>query len=142
MLASNDLSAITWAERNPQKEVLVGRSWAKPTEAQKASQKIAARRNKAARELLSSDVITLITTHKQQLEELATKHSVTIQHIKKLVDNTSHYKKTCAPNLANAITHLKVKELNEGRQLLPTPHSKLILAVRFATRLKTFAQGS
>jgi hypothetical protein len=32
--------------------------------------------------------------------------------------------------------------LNEGRQLLSTPCFKLILAVRFAARLKTFIQRS
>jgi hypothetical protein len=112
----NNLDANTWAERNPQKQVLAARSRAKPTDAQKASQKISAQRNKAARGLLSIDIITLVATRKQQLQELATKHNVTIQHIEKLVDNTSHYKKARAPNLANAIAHLKGKELNDGKQ--------------------------
>jgi len=118
--ASDTLAANTWAERNPHKTVQAVRIRAKPTNAQKASQKIAVQRNKEARDLLSGDIISLVATRKQQIHNLATKHNVMAQHIEKLVDNTSHYKKTRAPNLANAIAHLKGKELNEGMQSRPS----------------------
>ena len=110
----------TWAECNPQKPVQETRKWAKLTDTQKNSQKIAAQRNREARIVLSDDITTLVATRKQQIDELAIKHSLTCQHIEKLVDNTSHYKKPRAPNLANAIAHLKGKELNAGMQRCPT----------------------
>jgi hypothetical protein len=52
--------------------------------------------------------------HDTQIEELATKHNVTKQHVKKLVNNSTHYKKPCVPNLANALVHMKANKLNEG----------------------------
>ena len=118
---SNALAVNTWAERNPQKAVRGVRTQAKPTTAQNASQKIAALHNREAREQLSSDIICLVKTHKQEIGELAIKHSVTTQRVEKLVGNATHYKKARAPNLANAIAHLKAKELNEGMESQPFP---------------------
>jgi hypothetical protein len=109
----------TWAERNPLKPVQPVRTRAKPTDAQKNSQKISAARNKAARVLIAADIMALVATRNTQIEELATKHSVTVQHIEKLVNNTSHYKKPRAPNLANALVHMKAAELNAGMLLNP-----------------------
>jgi hypothetical protein len=106
--------ADSWAERNPHKAVQPARVRARPTDAQKNSQKIAAARNKEAKVTLSADILDLVATRKQQIDELATKHCVTIQHIEKLVDNSTHYKKMRAPNLANALVHMKANELNEG----------------------------
>ena len=106
--------ADSWAERNPHKAVQPARVRARPTDAQKKSQKIAAIRNKEARVMLSADILDLVATRREQIDELATKHSVTTQHIEKLVDNSTHYKKTRAPNLANALVHMKANELNEG----------------------------
>jgi hypothetical protein len=123
--ATDTFGANTWAERNPEKAVQGGRIRAKPTDAQKNAQKITTERNKQARVVLAQDITNLIATRKQQIEELATQHSVTIQHIQKLVDNTSHYKKPRAPNLSNALVHMKVKELNEGIPILSLLHSKL-----------------
>jgi hypothetical protein len=116
-MPSDALGANTWAERNPHKGVQVARTQAKPTDAQKNSQKISAQRNREAQTLLASDLTALVVSRKQQIDELATKHSVTSQHIEKLIDNASHYKKPRAPNLANTIAHLKAKELNEGMQI-------------------------
>jgi hypothetical protein len=55
--------------------------------------KITADRNRAARVLLAENITNLVATRKQQIEELATQYNVTYQHIQKLVDNTSHYRK-------------------------------------------------
>jgi hypothetical protein len=104
----------TWAERNPLKPMQPVRTRAKPTNAQKNSRKISAARNKEARVLIAADIAVLVTTRNTQIEELATKHSVTVQHIEKLVNNSSHYKKPRAPNLTNALVHMKAAELNEG----------------------------
>jgi hypothetical protein len=125
-VAMDTFGANTWAERNPEKVVQGGRIWAKPTDAQKNAQKITAERNKQARVVLAQDITNLIVTRKQQIEELATQHSVTVQHIQKLVDNTSHYKKPHVPNLSNALVHMKAKELNDGTHILSLLHAKLM----------------
>jgi hypothetical protein len=104
----------TWAERNPEKVVQAARPRPKPTDAQRNAQKVSTNRNKAARILLAEDITNLVATRKQQIEELATQHNVTFQHIQKLIDNTSHYRKPRAPSLSNALVHMKAKELNEG----------------------------
>jgi hypothetical protein len=104
----------TWAKRNPEKTVQAARPRPKPTNAQRNAQKITADRNRAARVLLAENITNLVATRTQQIEELATQHNVTYQHIQKLVDNTSHYRKPRAPNLSNALVHMKAKELNEG----------------------------
>jgi hypothetical protein len=53
-----------------------------------------------------------------QIEELATKHNVTKQHVEKLMNNSTHYKKPHMPNLANTLVHMKANELNEGIYLI------------------------
>jgi hypothetical protein len=104
----------TWAQRNPEKVILPARSRAKTNDAQKSGLKIAAERNRLARIDLAQDITTLVATRKRQIEDLGVKHCVTAAHIQKLTDNASHYKKTRAPNLSNALIHKKAKELNEG----------------------------
>jgi hypothetical protein len=113
-LGENIYNANTWAERNPHKPVQPVRTRAKATDAQKNAQKIAAARNKEAKSLLSADILALVATRKTQIEELAVMHSVTSQHIEKLVENSTHYKKSRAPNIANALVHMKSNELNDG----------------------------
>lgn len=125
-VAMDTFDANTWAEHNPEKFVQGGRIWAKPTDAQKNVQKITAENNKQAHVVLAQDITNLIVTHKQQIEELTTQHSVTIQHIQKLIDNTSHYKKLCVPNLSNALAQMKAKELNDSTHILSLLHSKLM----------------
>jgi hypothetical protein len=86
----------------------------KPTDAQKNTQKIAAARNKESSVLLAAGILGLAVLRDTQIEELATKHNVTKQHVEKLVNNSTHYRKPCTLNLANALVHMKANELNEG----------------------------
>jgi K+-transporting ATPase c subunit len=108
------LATNTWAERNPNKPTQQTRVRPKPTESQKNAQKITAERNRQARVALAPDITGLVASRKQQIKELATQHNITVQHIQKLIKNTTHYKKARAPNLSNALVHMKAKELNEG----------------------------
>jgi hypothetical protein len=103
-----------WAERNLHKAMQPVRPQMKPTDAQKNTQKIAAAWNKESSVLLAADVLILTVVRNTQIEELATKHNVTKQHVKKLINNFTHYKKPHVPNLANALVHMKENELNEG----------------------------
>jgi hypothetical protein len=76
--------------------------------------KIAAARNKESSVLLVVGILGLAVLRDTQIEELATKHNVTKQHVEKLVNNSTHYKKPHTLNLANALVHMKANELNEG----------------------------
>jgi hypothetical protein len=104
----------TWAECNLHKAMQPVRPRTKPTDAQRNAQKITAARNKESSVLLAAGILGLAVLHDTQIEELATKHNVTKQHIEKLINNSTHYKKPHAPNLANALVHMKANELNEG----------------------------
>jgi hypothetical protein len=124
-----------WAERNPHKAMQPVRPQTKPTDAQK----IAAAWNKESSVLLAADVLILTVVRDTQIEELATKHNVTKQHVEKLVNNSTHYKKPCAQNLANTLVHMKANELNEGISSQSVPGFKLIDDCRFARGLSAFA---
>jgi hypothetical protein len=114
-LASADAHGTnTWAERNSHKAMQPVRPRMKPTDAQKNAQKITATRNKESSVLLPADISILTVVRNTQIEELATKHNVTKQHVEKLINNSTHYKKPHAPNLANTLVHMKANELNEG----------------------------
>jgi hypothetical protein len=139
---SDDLQgASTWSERNPHKPMQPVRSRAKRTDAQKNSLKIAAARNKKARTALTVDILALTATCKTQIEELAAKHSVSVQHIEKLTNSSTHYKKLRAPNLANALAHMKASEVNEGMLTSSTPGSKLQNVCRSSRGFQAFPSG-
>jgi hypothetical protein len=103
-----------WAECNPHKAMQPVRPWTKPTDAQKNAQKIAAAQNKESSVLLAASILGLAVLRDTQIEELATKHNVTKQHIEKLINNSTHYKKPHMLNLVNALVHMKANEHNEG----------------------------
>jgi hypothetical protein len=111
---ANACGTNTWGKRNPHKAMQPVRPRMKPIDAQKIAQKIAAARNKESSVLLAAGILGLAVFCDTQIEELATKHNVTKQHIEKLVNNSTHCKKPCTPNLANALVHMKANELNEG----------------------------
>jgi predicted negative regulator of RcsB-dependent stress response len=64
--------------------------------------------------LLAADILILTVVYDTQIEELATKHNVTKQHVEKLINTSTHYKKLCTLNLANTPVHMKANELNKG----------------------------
>ena len=104
----------TWAERNPTVSVQPQRLRAKLTDAAKATKKIAAIRNKAKAELLTADIETFMALKWTQIQKIAWDHNRQVSDIEKLVNISTHYRKTRAPSLSNALTHMKTMELNEG----------------------------
>lgn len=104
----------TWAERNPsagvQKQCLRGTL----TDAGKATKRLAAERNKARAALLAADIDKFMDSQQTQIEKIARDHSRQVSDIRKLVNNSTNYHQTRAPSLANALTHKKTLELNEG----------------------------
>jgi hypothetical protein len=114
-LASADAHGTNmWAERNLHKAMQPVRPQTKPTDVQKNAQKITAAWNKESSVLLAVGILGLAVLRDTQIEELSTKHNVTKQHIKKFINNSTHYKKPHTPNIANTLVHMKANELNEG----------------------------
>ena len=85
--------------------------------AQKASRKVGQAAADAKGKLLVEDINQFLRERDEKIESLASKHHWTVAYIKKRVDNSTHYTKTRAPNLANAIAHFKAIEVNEGTYL-------------------------
>jgi len=86
----------------------------KLTQAEKASRALVTEANKVARALLMQDIDVFLEDNARNIEELAAKHSVKPEYVKKLVNPKTTYKKQRAPTLPNAIAHIKAVEINEG----------------------------
>jgi hypothetical protein len=104
----------TWAERNPSAGVQKQRLRGTLTDAGKATKRLAAERNKARAALLAADIDKFMDSQQTQIEKIARDHSRQVSDIRKLVNNSTNYHKARAPSLANALTHKKTLELNEG----------------------------
>lgn len=118
-------SPQTWAERNPTVGVQKPRLRAKLTDAAKASKLLAADRNKINAALLTADIEKLMLLQQGEIEKIATVHNRKVSDIEKRVNNRANYRHSRAPSLANALTHKKMIELNEGMK-----HSSLLIFVR------------
>jgi hypothetical protein len=110
----------TWADRNPDLDVQPSRSRAKAAKLSNAEENT---RNlgKAARKVknteLAADIDALNLERAAQIEALATKYHRKPTYVTDIINNTTHYKKTRAPNLQNALLHHKAMEMNEGTSL-------------------------
>jgi hypothetical protein len=109
----------TWAQRNPNLGVQKQRPRAKTTDAAKATRKITAARNKANAALLSTDIAKQVQLQQTQIEKIAHDHSRKVSDIEKLITHQTNYRQTREPSLANALTHKKGIEMNEGMSHLP-----------------------
>jgi K+-transporting ATPase c subunit len=104
----------SWAERNPTAGVQKQRLRAKLTDAAKATKQITAARNRAQGALLTSDIEKFMTLKQTQIERIALAHSRKVSDIEKLINHSTNYRPSRAPSLANALTHKKMLEMNEG----------------------------
>jgi len=62
------------------------------------------------------DVDTLLDGQANKVNELAEKHSVRPEYIKKLINPIMTYQKKQVPTLPNMIAHVKAMEINEGKR--------------------------
>src|ERR1700722_1953247 len=104
-----------WATRNPTKDVIPSRHRQALTEAQLASRRLATKTKNASRALLMRDVDEYIEELDGKIQEIADKHSIKQEYVRKLINPVSTYRKTRAPTLPNAIAHIKALEINESK---------------------------
>ncbi|KAJ3712395.1 hypothetical protein C8R42DRAFT_647560 [Lentinula raphanica] len=64
--------------------------------------------------LLKTDILDLLDKHEQAIEELASKHSVEADYIKKLIIPVTKLKEKKAVGRRQALVYMKGKEVNEG----------------------------
>jgi hypothetical protein len=103
-----------WTIRNPMKSVIPSQARKKLTPAERASRALITEANKTARAHLMQDIDAFLEDRANKIDDLAVKHSVKQDYIKKLINPTTTYKKQRAPTLPNAIMHIKAVEINEG----------------------------
>jgi hypothetical protein len=97
------------------KKVIPSRTPRRLTQAELASHALVTQARKDARVPLIQDVDTLLEGQAEKIKELADKHKVKSQYIRKLVIPATAYKKKCAPTLPNVIMHVKFMKIDDGK---------------------------
>ncbi|KAG1733255.1 hypothetical protein EDD22DRAFT_830056 [Suillus occidentalis] len=117
-----------WSARNPGQPVIPTRAKGAPlTDAEKASCALKAAQRKQSQKALHDAIAEFVTEQSQKIGEIVRLHNVTQDHVKNLVNFHTHYKKTRAPQLMNALVHAKAKEVNAD---LPTGSKYTLKEVR------------
>lgn len=57
--------------------------------------------------------------HAKEVNVLAQKHSLTINHVNTLIGGAHLIKPKCQPNLTNTVAHWKANEMNMGMFFFP-----------------------
>lgn len=112
-----DLSCIaTHAQRNPQMLVQEARVHPIQPDAQKATANLRRHAERERQGLLATDLSALMERHYGEMEDLAVRHSTTVEHLDKLLNHTPHYRrKVRGINIENAKIHAKNEEVNAGK---------------------------
>lgn len=105
----------TWAARNPGARVIQPRRSRQISEAQKASWAIARQQRAAKKALLDNAVQEYLTQQTSKLEEIASKHSITVEYLKGLIGGQTHYHNPRKVQRHNALLHAKALEVNIDR---------------------------
>ncbi|KAI5989542.1 hypothetical protein EDD15DRAFT_2370615 [Pisolithus albus] len=110
----------TWAAHNPGWPVMQPCQPLSTVEKEHHSTHAASRQISAAQwkdhdALLNEAIWTLADEFEAKVQVLATMHNVTQEKVKKLLGGHKYYRNPCSMQLANAIIHDKVHEVNEGR---------------------------
>ncbi|KAI6135982.1 hypothetical protein F5141DRAFT_995517 [Pisolithus sp. B1] len=83
-----------------------------------ASRQISAAQWKDHNILLNEAIWSLADEFEAKVQVIATTHNITHEKVKKLLGGHKYYWNPCGMQLANAIIHDKVYEVNEGKHLL------------------------
>ncbi|KAF8516429.1 hypothetical protein BU17DRAFT_92763 [Hysterangium stoloniferum] len=84
----------------------------KLTDAEKAMHKLAAELKKTGQVALNAAVSTYLLEQTEKLNVLAAVYNVKVKRIEDMVNSQTHYKKSRAPTLQNAIVHFLAKKVN------------------------------
>jgi hypothetical protein len=106
----------THAGRNPSQPQQKTRVLSRPSlsNAQKASRALRLTAVHETAEELATDLDTLLTRHRAELDDFAKEHSTKQEYIQKLISQSSHYKQKRAVTIQNAKLHAKSLEVNGG----------------------------
>ncbi len=111
-LAPSDAQRTTFAQRNPQKDIISVRPRQKASTT--ADAKLCQHTAALARQALVEDLEAFVSERENLLDELAMKHGVSGESIRQNVSTASAYRNQRVPNLANAILSDKMQKMNEG----------------------------
>ncbi|KAF8507902.1 hypothetical protein BU17DRAFT_71015 [Hysterangium stoloniferum] len=118
----------TWAKRNPAANVQASREPThKLTDAKKAMCKLAAELKKTGQVALNAAVSTYLLEQTEKLNALAAVYNVKVKRIEDMVNSQTHYKKSQAPTLQNAIVHFLAKKVNS---YLPVGYRKTLAELK------------
>ncbi|KAF8224369.1 hypothetical protein L208DRAFT_1018964, partial [Tricholoma matsutake] len=107
--------STTWAMQNPSKDPQPAHIHSKRTLT--SAEKITCNpRRKVLQdnnEEFQEDIALFQKEWDSKIQDLAKKHSKTVDGVHLLLTNATHYKKSCAPTLHNALIHYKSEELQD-----------------------------
>ncbi|KAG1859757.1 hypothetical protein F4604DRAFT_1543906, partial [Suillus subluteus] len=84
-------------------------------QAEKASRALKGAQRKQSKKALHDTITGFLNDQDKKIKDIGALHSVTEDHIKKLITYRMHYKKAHGPQLFNALVHAKNKEVNGDR---------------------------
>lgn len=122
-LMSTIQSSTTWAMQNPSKDPQPAHIHLKRTLT--SAEKITCNpRRKVLQdnnEEFQEDIALFQKEWDSKIQDLAKKHSKTVDGVHLLLTNATHYKKSCAPTLHNALIHYKSEEVNADESTKCSP---------------------
>lgn len=68
--------------------------------------------------LVKQDVVGLVESYEENIANLAQKHSVSIEYVKRLITTASDLKGKRAPGRIQALVHIKAQEVNACKSFL------------------------
>ena len=109
-------SATTWATRNPSKDVQPTRIREKKvlTAAEKVTRDAHRKVPQSNNDAFYNDVAVFQEDRNAKIKDLAEKHCKTVDYVRLVLTNGTHYKHCRAPSLQNALVHHKSEQLNAG----------------------------
>ena len=108
-------SITTWAKRNPGVPIIPTRPSRQISEAQKALQAISREQRAEKSALLNSAMQEYLVWQASEIQEIASKHNVTVEYVKGLLGGQTHYHSTRKAQRHNALLHVKALEVNAGK---------------------------
>jgi hypothetical protein len=116
-------SSTTWATRNPSKDAQPARIRSKGTltSAEKITRDACRKVLHLNNEEFQEDIALFKKAQDSKIQDLAKKHSKTVSSVHLLLTNATHYKKSRAPTLHNALVHYKSEEVNAGEATKCSP---------------------
>ena len=106
----------THAGRNPSKPQQTSRVLSRPSlsNGQKVTRALRLAAVHKTAEDLATDLDTILTRHRAELDDFAKEHNTNQEYIQKLTSQSSHYKQKRAVTIQNAKLHAKSLEVNAG----------------------------